>query len=236
MIGYATEENKHIIQISGQDRSKWIMDLSQDISEQYKDHFAIIPQYCTHFPADLESYNDYGYDGVDFSQPNPLESPGFHSPEDTVEKITFDYFINVTKLIFTITCELANKPIAVQVKIQTPYESYLYVFDHPLFKLPGFNLHCSRLRAITYLIGKTTVKIDIDSTEKITGVYFGIDKYIRTICTEEPWEWKIGTGEFKFFSLRGHHKISVLVTTNSGKTAYDEMDVYIPSVFGLLYL
>lgn len=236
MIGYATEENKHIIQISGQDRSEWVLDLTQDLSEQNKDHFTIIPQKCIHYPADVESYNDYGYDGIDFVQPNPLESPGFHSPEDTIEKITFDYLINVTKLIFTVTCELANKPIAVQVKILTPYEGYIYVFDQPLVKLPAYNLYLTQIRAITYLLGKTTVKIDIDTSEVITSVYYGIDGYIRNICTHEPWEWKIGTEKLKYFSLHGHHILSVLVTTNSGETAYDEIDVYIPSLLGLLFL
>ena len=59
------------------------------------------------------------------------------------------------------------------------------------------------------------------------SVYFGIDGYMREVVKEEPYEWKIGTELYKFFKLKGFHRITVCVTTETGKTAYDEMDVYI---------
>jgi hypothetical protein len=125
------------------------------------------------------------------------------------------------------TCELAFKPIDVQVKITRPKEAYIYLFDYLLIRLPCYNLYTTRLRAITYLYGKTTVKLNITTDEEINSVYFGIDGYIIHIVKKPPYEWKIGTGLFQFFNLKGFHSITVCVTTNTGKTAQDEMDVYI---------
>jgi len=227
MIGYANSSDEHIVQFFSPCRSEWIVDLARDMSEKHQNYFKIIPQHSMHYPADHESYYDLGYDGVQIVQCKPEDAHWFHTPEDTIDKITYTYLINVTKLVLSIACELAEKPIDVQVQITRPKEAYYYFLDYPLLKLPGFNLYRTRLRAMTYLHGRTTVKLNITTNEKINSVYFGIDGYVRHVVKEPPYEWKIGTEIYKFFQLKGAHRITVCVTTETGKTANDEMDVFI---------
>ena len=74
------------------------------------------------------------------------------------------------------------------------------------------------------------MELNITTNDEINSVYFGIDGYIRHIVKKPPYEWKIGTGLYGFFNLKGFHRITVCVTSNSGKTAQDEMDVYIVKI------
>lgn len=227
MIGHAEKSDEHIIQIFSPYRSEWIVDFAREIAQKHTSNFQIINQHTMHYPADHECYNDFGYDGIQFVQPKPEDAHYFHSPEDTLDKITYPYLVNVTKLILSIAYELADKPIDVQVQIIRPKEGYIYFLDRPILKLPCYNLVMSRLRAITYLFGRTTVELEITTDEEINSVYFGIDGYIRHGVKEPPYEWKMGTEMLKFFRLIGFHRITVCVTTNTGKIAQDEMDIFI---------
>ena len=227
MVGYANKSDEHIVQIFCPQRSEWIVDLTAKIAEKYESSFKITPQHTMHYPADHESYNDFGYDSLQFIQCKPEDAYWFHTPEDNLDRITYNYLVNVTKLILALACELADRPIDIQVRITNPKEAYIYFLDFPLIKLPCYNLYRTRLRSITYLYGKATVKLKITTDEEINSVYFGIDGYMRHIVKEPPYEWKIGTEIYKFFKLKGFHKITVCVSTNTGKIAQDEMDVYI---------
>lgn len=227
MIGYANKSDEHIVQLFCPQRSQWIVDFTKDIAKKYASTFQITPQHTLHYPADHESYNDFGYDGVQFIQPKPEDATWFHTPADSLDKITYPYLLNVTKLVLAVTCELANHPIIVQVQIIRPKEAYVYFLSIPVKRLPCLNLYFTRIRALTYLYGRTTVELNITTNEQINSVYFGIDGYVRHIVNEPPYEWKIGTELYKFFRLKGFHRITVCVTTNMGNTAFDEMDVYI---------
>lgn len=225
-------EKGNLVQIFGKDRSEWMVDFSKEISKKYESHFDIKPFYSAHYSADQESYNDYGYDAIQFVQPKPEESNGviFHSPNDTIDKVNFTYLEQVTKLILAMTCELAIKPIDVQVRITKPNVGCIYLRNLRI-KLPCFNLYASRIRALTYIIGKTTVKINLTTNEDISMVYFGIDGYLRHICNEPPYEYKIKGGGYRFFfRLKGHHRLTVDVITNTGKHAHDEMDIFVCSL------
>jgi len=223
-----TSEEGNIIQIFSRERSDWILDYTKEVSKKYSDCFNALPQHAGYYPADHESYMDYGYDGIQFVQTKPEECDGtiFHTPNDTIDKVNFSYLENMTKLIIALTCEMAIKPIDVQVRIIKPFEGRIYLRNIPI-KLPCFNLWITRIRALTYIIGKTTAEVNITTNEKINSVYFGIDGYIRHICNEPPYEYKIGKGYFATFRLKGHHRLTVCVTTNTGKRAYDEMDIYV---------
>jgi hypothetical protein len=224
-IGYATEPNKHKIRIYCQERSEWIVDFTEEISEKYQNYLKVKPQHTMQFPCDHECYNDFGYDGVQFLQTDSFE--WIHSPEDTIDKITFSYLINVTKLILAIAVELAFRPIDVQVRIIAPEEACIYVLNRPFIRLPCFNLYATRLRAITYIIGRTTVKLNITTKEDIKKVVFAVDGYYRHSCIEPPYEWKIGKGLFKFFRLKGFHRITAYVYTETDKIAHDEIDIFL---------
>jgi len=225
-------EKGDLVQLFTKDRSKWIFEYTKEIAQKYNQCFNIIPQFGANYPADHECYNDYGYDSVMFVQPAPELSnlDPFHTPEDTIDKIDFPYFTNVTKSICAVTCELLNKPIDVQVRFITPYEGHLYVGRIPI-KLPCFNLCFTRIRALTYIFGSTTAKINITTNENVSSVYFGIDGYARHILNEPPYEYKIGEGFYSYFRLKRHHRLTVVVTTDTGKTACDEMDIFILKAF-----
>ena len=223
-----TSEDGKIVQIFCQERSKWIVDLANDIAEKYENYLNIKAQHAMHYPCDHESYNDYGYDGVQFVQPKPELYPWLHSPEDTIDKINFSYVTKVTKLVLATTVELANKPIDLQIRITTPYEGRVYLFNIPILKTLGFNLFLTRIRGLTYLIGKAKASVKITTDEQINSVYFGIDGYFIHSCNEPPYEWRIGKAKYRLpFRLKGYHRLTVCVTTNEGNTAYDEMDIFI---------
>ncbi len=216
--------------MNGQDRSKWIVDFTNDIAEKYNNYLDVRAQDSMHYPCDHESYNDFGYDGVQFVQPKPELFP-WHTLEDSIDKINFTYLVKVTKLILGTTVELLNKPRDVQIRITRPYEGRVYLFNLPIFRTPGFNFFTTKIRALTYIFGKAKAKVEITTDNQINSVYFGIDGYRIHACSEPPFEWRIGATKYLLpFRLHGYHKLSVCVNTMEGNTAYDEMDIYILNV------
>ena len=230
-IGYSnTTEDGGILQIFASDRSRKLIDFAIDVSEKYENHTDIKLQFCTNYPADCESYYDYGFDGIQFIHPKPEKYHWMHTPEDTLDKINYTYLQKTTKTLLAIACELSDRKIDLQVKIVKPLIGRVYLKNIPLLKLPCFNLLFTRVRAMTYILGKTSVEIDIETDEQINSVYYAIDGYTRHVNNEPPYDYQIGGGKYAFFRLKGHHKLSVCVTTNTGKTAYDEMDIFVISI------
>jgi len=228
-VGFAnnSDDGKNI-QVFCQERSRWIVDYANDIAEKYDNYFDIKVQYSLQWPADQESYNDYGYDAAQFIHPRLELYHWVHTPEDTIDKINFTYLAKVTKLLLTTCAELAHNHINVQIRITTPYEGRVYLSSLPVLRTPGFNLVSTRIRGLTYLIGKSKARVNITTDEEINTVYFGIDGYWIYICSEPPYEWRIGKKMYILpFRLKGFHRLNVCVTTNKGNTAYDEMDIFI---------
>jgi hypothetical protein len=204
----------------------------EQVSEKYENYIDMKLLLSPHDPCDSRPFVDYGYDAMTFSQSKLFEYP-LHTPRDTIDKIVYPYYENVTKLIFAITVEFANKKIDVQVRIVSPMEGYVYLIDFPLIELPGYNLYQTRIRGMTYFIGRPTVKINIITDEEIVMVTYSIDgdTDYNLILTEEPYDWKIQKLGEKIFRTRGKHKLGVYVNTISGKTAYDEMDFFAFTAF-----
>jgi hypothetical protein len=231
-IGYADNSNDgKIINILTEERSRWLTTFSEEIAKKYENYIDLIVQPIQSFPADHHSYIDYGYDGVMFLQSNYLKYSWMHTPEDTIDKINFTYFLKATKLLLAITNELELKQFDVQVRIVTPYEDNIYLFDKPIFKLPGLNFYRLGNQGLTYIFGKAIVRVNISTKEKINCVYFGIDNYFWHICEKPPYEWEIERTLMSFFPLFGKHILSVCVCTNTGKMAFDEMDILIFKLF-----
>ena len=224
-IGYAdSKEDGKLLQNFRRDSSQWIADFTQEISNKYNLDLKLI---CPgQYPADHESYYDYGFQGIQIIQPEPEKATWFHTPEDTIDKINFTYLIKVTKLTLATIYEIADNPIDIQIRIIAPYEGRIYIRNIPILKLPGFNLFQTRLRGITYIWGKSKMEVEIKTNEEINSVYFKVDGYVGHFCNEPPYEYIIGKGLVDFFSLKHHHIITVVVTTDTGKIAFDEMDVY----------
>jgi hypothetical protein len=227
----SSSNNGKTIYMFTNDRARWIPSFSDQIAKKYEEFIDLTVQPAPNFRIDHQPYIDYGYDGATYVQPNVDQYKWIHTPEDTINKINYTYFIKVTKLILATTVELANRPIDVQVKIVTPLEGYLYLFDYPILKLPCFNLVFSGFRAMTYIIGNTVTRLDILTEEEIECVIFGIDGDIWHVARQPPYEWRIKMEMISFFPLKGKHTLNVNVMTTSGNTAYDEMDIFVFTLF-----
>jgi len=228
MIGYIdSPDNEKLIQMLVPDRSKWIFDLSKNLSQTYSNFnlsFSIIPNFptCNHQP-----FVDYGFDAVWYTHDDAILYPWLHKPEDTIDKINYSYFVNASKLLIAIAATITNIDIDIQVRIVSPLERRVYFFDIPIIKLPGFNNLKSGLRGMTYITGRPLIKINITSKEEIDKVWFCIDGMAEGFSKGYTESWRLKRG---FYPLRGKHKIGVYVISKSGKTAYDEMDVFILSL------
>lgn len=214
------------------ERTEWISQFSQEIAEQYYQfcNLTIIPN--GNRPCDHQAFLEFGYDAVQYVQLNRDDYP-LHTPEDSLDKINYSYLVNVTKLILAITVELVNKRIDIQIRIITPYEGFFYIMDKPIIRLPGFNIRGSGLRGMTYILGKTIVRVNISTKSDIGSVFFCIDGFsdFYSECTQPPYEWKIQKSIWSRFPLKGKHTISVYVWTKDGKVAYDEMDIFVLQLF-----
>ena len=52
-----------------------------------------------------------------------------------------------------------------RVILTSPKEGFLYIFNNPIFHLPGFNIRGTGLRGMTYLIGNTIADVKISTNE-----------------------------------------------------------------------
>lgn len=230
MIGYTnSSQDGSYMHTSGPERSQWLVDLSVDLAHQFNDyiHLEIVP--LLNYPCDHDSYNDYGYDGVWFSQFNPDQYKAMHTPKDTIDNVNFTYLSKVTKLALAVTATLAMKPLDVQVRITAPYEGSFYLKNMRLIKLPCYNFWRLKVRAVTYILGKTTVQINITSDETISYVYYAVDGCIKHVTNTPPYDYTIGNGNLDFyFKLhKGYHRVTVSVVTTQGTIASDEMDIFV---------
>ena len=225
-IGNTTFGN--IVEASIPDRSHWLYYYTNEINQKYENYIDLKVQKTTnYYTTDSQAFIDFGYDAITFIQPNFPEYP-YHTSEDTLDKIVYPYYENVTQLILALTVELAKKEIDLQVRFDTPMEGYVYLFNNPMLKLPGFNIIRIGLRGMTYLIGRSIANINITTKEDIITVTYSIDGNTDyfAIFTEPPYDWKIRKPSYSIFRLKGKHKLGVHVYTSTGKTAYDEMDFF----------
>jgi hypothetical protein len=225
-IGNTTVGN--IIGAYTPDRSIWLYSYTNEVNQRYEKYIDLKVQSCPNGPTDSQSFVDYGFDAISFTQSNFIDYP-FHTPEDTLEKIVYPYFENVTKLVLALTAEVANRKIELQVRITAPKEGFIYLFDLPIVKLPGFNIVFTPVRGMTYLIGRSIAKIDISTEEDIILVIYNFDGNIdhNFMKTKPPYKWRLKKPFYYMgFRLRGKHTFGVHVFTSTGKAAYDEMNFY----------
>jgi len=220
-------KNGSIIQLSKSYRSDWIYYLTCDIAEEYKDELNVTVEPVPIWFCDNLPFTRYGFTSTTvIPGPSDIED---HCPEDDLDRINYSYLTTVTKLLLVTTICMANKPIDVQVRFVTPIEGFFYISDKICFKMPLKKSIAAYLQGMTYLLGKRIVaRINITSEEKISNVIYSIDNEIKysDVVTEPPFEWKIRR-KTQHIPLLGRHSLEVTVTTTSGKTAYDEMDIFI---------
>jgi len=231
-IGNTTKEGENIVYLLKPERSDLIYSFIKETSETYMDYIDLSIVNIGDRGNDHRSFLNFGYDAIQFVQLARGDYP-IHTPQDTIEKINYEYLVKVTKLILATTVELAGKPIDVQVRIVAPKEGYLYLFNKAIFHPSKLNIGGKNLRGLTYIIGRTTAKINIITKDEISSVAFCIDGISRFpgFLQQPPYEWKIELSPQKIFPFTGKHILGVYVCTNSGKTAYDEMDIFFITLY-----
>ena len=209
------------------ERSEWISSIIKDLSQTYYEFINLSVLPIKNRNNDQRSFLNYGYDVVQFVQLARGNYP-LHTPRDTIEKVNLTYLEKVTKLILATAVSLADRPIDVQVRFVTPKEGCLYLFDRLIFKQPKINIFGKKARGLTYVIGRTTARINITTKEEINSVSFSIDGIasFSGFLQGPPYEWLIKISP-KIFPLKGKHTLGVYVCTSNGKTAYDEMDIFV---------
>ena len=226
----STGDSGNALRVSKSTRSDQFSKITESVAERYYQLINIKIQ-ITEFDniaLDHQSFIDYGYEAITYIQPNGLSVP-CHCPEDNLDSIDFNFLTNVTKLTIAVVVTLAEKPNDLQVNIVKPKEGIVYLRDQPIIDTFGLNLRYLGIRGLTYLIGGITAEINIITHEEIFYDYFYIDNQISIngIKTGPPYDFSINLFSIKPFLSCGKHKLSVIVTTTSGKIAYDEMDIFI---------
>jgi len=224
MIGYAdTSEGGNILRFFPPDRSLWIFDYADEISEKYFDNIELSVELMPHYiGSDHKAFVDYGYDAVWIAHHD--EYPWGHSAEDTLEHINFTYEVKATKLLLAILAELGLKSIDIQVVLKAPFEGRGYFFNRPIIKLDLGKLWYRELRGVTLILGRADAVAEVYSKEDIEYVVFCIDNNFMYWDSTPPYEWKI---EGKHSFLLGKYLLRVYVYTKTGKIAVDEMDMRI---------
>jgi len=226
-IGNTTAKGGNVVYLLKPERSEWMSSIIKDLSQTYYEFINLSVLPIKNRNNDQRSFLNYGYDVVQFVQLARGNYP-LHTPRDTIEKVNLTYLAKVTKLMLATAVELADRPIDIQVRFITPKEGCLYLFDRLLFKQPKINIFGKNARGLTYIIGRTTARINITTKEEINSVSFSIDGIasFSGFLQNPPYEWLIKISS-KILPLKGKHTLGVYVCTSTGKTAYDEMDVFV---------
>ncbi len=224
MIAYAvTQEGANLITFMHPERSTWISDFAETVSNNYYEHFYLaVESKPNHRGADHQAFVDFGYDGVWIVHHDIY--PWANTPMDTPEKMNWTYQVKATKFLIALIAEISNKPIEVQAIITAPYEAYLYIVGLPIFQLKYQKNWNSGVRGKTILLGSAFAKVDVKSDEKISHVIFCIDDDFLFWDSDPPYEWKI-IGWYWPVSV-GRHTLRIFAYTDSGKVGYDEMDLF----------
>jgi len=207
------------------ERSRWIYDFVGEICKKYQEFFDLQAHFYPTFGCDHGSFIKYGYDGVLFSEYE--YSKYFHSAEDTIDKINFTYLEKVTKCVLATLYELENNPIDIQVRFVNPREGYFHIFDSEPIRMPFFNSIRFRYSGLTFILGRTTAKVEVKSKEDFSRIDFVLDgEYVFIGNSSNITEWVI---RGFMGPLVGRHTLAVYAYNSSGKVSYDEMDLFIVS-------
>jgi len=105
MIGFAiTSTHGNKIKIYKNDASKWISDLTINVSQEYYDYILLEVVPLGEAPSDQWYFWEYGYDGV-FYHENEFNYY-YHTPQDTIENMNITYATKCSKLIIASLAKL----------------------------------------------------------------------------------------------------------------------------------
>ena len=229
-VGFTTDAGEQSLYLLKTDRSQWISLMAFEICKDYNQYLDINIKPIANRRNDHQSFLEYGFNSVQFVQLERGDYP-LHTPNDTIDKINYSYLSKVVKLVLILGYKISNMEFDTRVILTSPKEGFLYIFNNPIFHLPGFNIRGTGLRGMTYLIGNTIADVKISTNENINSVAFCLDGHsaFSGFLEKPPYEWKIEKPFWTILPLLGKHTLSVFVTTESGIVAYDEMDIFIIS-------
>lgn len=219
--------SENIFQICRSYRSDWIYELTKETCEKYG-FLNLTVEPVPMMYADNLPFERYGFTST-FAGSGPDDVKD-HCPEDDLDLINYSYLARITQIMFIVSVKLASDPIDLQVRFISPKEGYIYFTNNLKMRHPLTKTLFIDLQGITYLIGnRITADIDIKSNEEISYVIYSVDKEFNYVnyVREPPYSWKIRLHSYGHYLFKGRHTIEVTVMTVSGKTAYDEMDVFI---------
>lgn len=112
MIGYAiTEDDGNIIKIYYNDASEWLLNLADDISQEYEDYIGLEVNPAGYAGnSDHASFWQFGYDAIFYHEYNFNDY--YHSPQDTIENMNMTYCTKSTKFMIATLGELAQAQIS----------------------------------------------------------------------------------------------------------------------------
>lgn len=165
---------------------------------------------------EVRKISDFGFSNLDPENLkifavvfNSEKNQGYSDPPDNQEPFDAYYAdaVNETDLVLG-----GNQPPGVGISI--PVKEKLHIWGRPTFKTLFGN---------TILIGKTTITAIAEDDSNIEKVEFYINEKLKSIVTQEPYEWSLkrvsGIKHFRRFT------ITVKAYDDTGKTATTSIDV-----------
>lgn len=227
MIGYTLDDGDSVY-VSYADRSAWIFNHIKKVANDFKNHLNLSVKPLEEYPADEKSFRDLGYDAVLIIEESIWDHVQiWNSENDTLDKVNYKYLAKITKLILSATVSLANQQIKVQLRITSPAENTVYLYNLPVLQLPAMNMQRTPFRGATYIFGSATIKVNITTDDEIELVYFLLDDRWIRISHLPPYECPIQNGQLFWLPLIGRHRIRASVFTKNHHTASDEIDLFI---------
>lgn len=184
MIGYAeTETGRHTIEIQEVPPSKWMTNLSINITERYASLDLTVDRSYSRPVSDHHMFIRYGFNATFFFEYE--FNPYYHSPEDTMDKMDLDYATRVTQLMVGTLTELAiltekdwEPPM---LAFERPRSGALYVRDSEAAPLPF---------GLTAIVGGITIQVHAsDNSSAMDRVEFSVDGALMATDSQAPYTY-----------------------------------------------
>ncbi|MFO8133663.1 MAG: M20/M25/M40 family metallo-hydrolase [Thermoplasmatota archaeon] len=182
MIGYTeTETGRHTIEVQEISSSKWMTNMSINLTERYPVLNLTVSRERSHPYSDHHSFISYGFNATFFFEYEFNDY--YHSSEDTIEHMDLDYATRVTRLMVGTLTELAviaegdwEPPT---LTFEHPRRGTLYVQDAAAASLP-FDM--------TVIVGSITLEVSAsDNDSAVDRVEFYIDGELLATDTTAPY-------------------------------------------------
>ncbi len=226
-IGFAnTTEGGRTTIFGGPKRSMWLGDYVRTVSSLYRNQINMTAFIITGFDygygIDLQSFIDYGFDGLDVNNYNL--NPWYHTQNDTLDHVNWTYLTKNTKFSLAVFAELVRTPIELQVIITKPYEGYVYFFNNPLCPLILKNRNLG-LRGATIILGSLNLNVAVFPYNDIESVSICLNGVTGgwNMNASPYYHWTITL--FEMFPYLGRQSIEIYAYDSSGNVASDEINI-----------